>query len=109
MLLFETGELAATPPPAGIGTDKPEEYKSAIDEWRALQLMFQQMLLQFGEQAFQWNKGVVYKLTTDPVPEGGLMLTLAPTDDADADGSGNGLDAASRSSMQAGPAHAGTR
>ena len=49
MLLFETGELAATPPPAGIGTDKPEEYKSAIDEWRALQLMFQQMLQQFGE------------------------------------------------------------
>merc|ERR1712097_127933 len=70
MLLFETGELAATPPPAGIGTDKPEEYKSAIDEWRALQLMFQQMLLQFGEQAFQWNKGVAHKLTTDPVPEG---------------------------------------
>ena len=35
------------------------------------------------------------------------MLTLAPTDDDD--GSGNGEDAASRSSMQDGPAHAGTR
>ena len=36
MLLFETGELAPTPPPAGVGSDKPEEYKSVSADtlWR---------------------------------------------------------------------------